>query len=202
MKHNVSPEPKRRRLSARAFTLIEIMVALFIASLVVGLVVLNIDSVSDEKRLRAATKELNMMAADALRRAIAEQRSYSIFINQNFFMLRETHVRQEDIEKFYQEQNEQITQTQSGSLFEDDTLETPRQRVIGRFDLEEDMTIQWKRWVEREYSLPKGVEWVFSPSGICEPVSVRISSDKGYIEMDYNPLTAKPQDERMMIAED
>jgi len=186
----------------RAFTLIEIMVALFIGSLVIGLVVLNIDSVSDEKRLRAASRELNMMAADALRKAVAEQRSYSVFINQNFFMLRETHIRQEDIDQFYKQQNEQIAQAQTKSLFDDENMEVPRQRVLGRFDLEEDMTIQWKRWVERDYSVPKGVEWIFSPSGICEPVSVRISNAKGFIEMDYNPLTAKPQDERMIIAPD
>jgi type II secretory pathway pseudopilin PulG len=205
MKHTIITASKTPTVRhRRAFTLLEIMVAFFIGSLVIGLVVLSIDSVTDEKRLRTATRELNMMAADAMRKAISEQRSYSIFVNQNILMLRETHIRQEDIETFYKEQNDRIEEqkqaTSTGSLFDDEEIAAPRQRVVSRFDLEPDMSIQWKRWVEREYTIPKGIEWVFEASGICEPVSVRISSDDGYIEMDYNPLTAKPQDERMYIA--
>ncbi len=36
----------------------------------------------------------------------------------------------------------------------------------------------------------RGEVWEFSPSGICEPIEVRISGPAGQIEMGFDPLTA------------
>lgn len=182
---------------ARAFTLIEIMVSLVLITLIIGIGVLSLDSLNDEKKLRTPAGKMRDMAREAMRRAITKQRSFSIFINQNFFMLRETYVRQEDVDKFHKEQNAQFQQK---SLFEDEDVVKPTQRIVERYELTEGMTIQMRRWIDSEFSEPKGLEWVFSPSGICEPVTIRFSNEKGYIEMDFNPLTAKVQDERMIIA--
>jgi len=192
------PDSSRPRRRARAFTLLEIMVSLVLITLIIGIGVLSIDSLNDEKKLRAPAGKLRDMAREAMRRAVTQQRSYSIFINQNLFMLRETHVRQEDIDKFYAQQNEQLSQQKS--LFEDDDVTRPTQRILERYEVDEGTSIQMRRWIEEEFSEPKGQEWVFSPSGICEPVTIRFSNEKGYIEMDFNPLTAKVQDERMIIA--
>ena len=182
---------------ARAFTLIEIMVSLVLITLIIGIGVLSLDSLNDEKKLRTPAGKMRDMAREAMRRAITKQRSFSIFINQNFFMLRETYVRQEDVDKFHKEQN---TQFQQKSLFENEDVVKPTQRIVERYELTEGMTMQMRRWIDSEFSEPKGLEWVFSPSGICEPVTIRFSNEKGYIEMDFNPLTAKVQDERMIIA--
>ena len=181
----------------RAFTLIEIMVSLVLITLIIGVGVLSIDSMNDEKKLRQPAGKMRDMAREAMRRAITQQRSYSIFINQNLFMLRETYVRQEDIDNYHRLQNERFEQK---SLFEEEEVVKPSQRIIERYEVGEGMSIQMKRWIESEFSEPKGQEWVFSASGICEPVTIRFSNEKGYIEMDFNPLTGKVQDERMLIA--
>ncbi len=181
-----------------AFTLIEVMIGLFIASLIIGLTVFSLDSLSDEKRLRRPANKMKELARDAMRRSVSTQRSYSIFMNQTFFMLRETHVRQEDVDDFYRNQNERLSE--GPSLFDDEEeISRPQQRIIARYELPEGMTIQWKRWIDKDLSVPKSVEWVFDPSGICEPVTIAFSNDRGFIEMDFNPLTAKVQDERMII---
>jgi hypothetical protein len=188
---------KRPGRPAGAFTLIEIMVSLVLITLIIGIGVLSIDSLNDEKKLRLPAGKMRDMAREAMRRAITQQRSFSIFINQNIFMLRETYVRQEDVDAYHKLQNESFADK---SLFEDADVVKPSQRIIERYELGEGMTIQMRRWIETEFSEPKGQEWVFSPSGICEPVTIRFSNEKGYIEMDFNPLTAKVQDERMIIA--
>lgn len=36
----------------------------------------------------------------------------------------------------------------------------------------------------------KGETWEFSPSGICEPIEVRITNSGGIIELAFDPLTA------------
>ncbi len=173
------------------------MVSLVLITLIIGIGVLSIDSLNDEKKLRQPAGKMRDMAREAMRRAITQQRSFSIFINQNIFMLRETYVRQEDIDAYHKLQNESFTQK---SLFEEEDVVKPSQRIIERYEVSEGTTIQMRRWIEADFTEPKGQEWVFSPSGICEPVTIRFSNEKGYIEMDFNPLTAKVQDERMIIA--
>ena len=36
----------------------------------------------------------------------------------------------------------------------------------------------------------KGENWEFSPSGICEPIEVRVTNSGGVIELAFDPLTA------------
>jgi type II secretory pathway pseudopilin PulG len=36
----------------------------------------------------------------------------------------------------------------------------------------------------------KGETWEFSPSGICEPIEVRVTNSGGVIELAFDPLTA------------
>ena len=71
--------------------------------------------------------------------------------------------------------------------------------VIFRHDLGEEVGVEVRRWNSDEWEVPNGVEWVFEPSGLCEPLSVRFSRRGGYVEVDFNPLTASVQDERLYI---
>ena len=45
-----------------------------------------------------------------------------------------------------------------------------------------------------------GETWTFHPSGICEPIAVRISSDVGYIEVFFDPLTASAEKTNFIVA--
>ena len=51
--------------------------------------------------------------------------------------------------------------------------------------------VQVKRVGEKVFrKADKGELWEFSPTGICEPIEVRITHSEGIIEMAFDPLTA------------
>jgi len=51
--------------------------------------------------------------------------------------------------------------------------------------------LQVKRLGEKAFRNPlKGEIWEFSPTGVCEPLDVRVSSSSGVIELGFDPLTA------------
>jgi hypothetical protein len=51
--------------------------------------------------------------------------------------------------------------------------------------------LQVRRVGEGEFRKPKrGEFWEFSPTGICEPIEVRLSGSAGQIEIGFDPLTA------------
>lgn len=68
-----------------------------------------------------------------------------------------------------------------------------QQRVIAldfQGGLEAEGGIQVKRAGEKSFRKPRrGEVWEFSPSGICEPVEVRVFNEAGEIELAFDPLT-------------
>jgi len=51
--------------------------------------------------------------------------------------------------------------------------------------------VQVKRVGEKVFrKADKGEIWEFSPSGICEPIEVRVTHSGGIIELAFDPLTA------------
>jgi len=51
--------------------------------------------------------------------------------------------------------------------------------------------LQVRRFGESVFRAPKlGEAWEFSPTGICEPIEVRVNGTAGQIEIGFDPLTA------------
>jgi prepilin-type N-terminal cleavage/methylation domain-containing protein len=51
--------------------------------------------------------------------------------------------------------------------------------------------LEIRRFGEREFRAPKrGEIWEFSPTGICEPIEVRLSGSGGTVELAFDALTA------------
>jgi type II secretory pathway pseudopilin PulG len=51
--------------------------------------------------------------------------------------------------------------------------------------------VEIKRHGETKFRPTKSGEfWEFSPTGVCEPIELRITSDEGTIELGFDPLTA------------
>ena len=51
--------------------------------------------------------------------------------------------------------------------------------------------LEIRRVGEKAFRLPKrGEQWEFSPTGICEPIEVRLSGPGGEVEMAFDALTA------------
>jgi type II secretory pathway pseudopilin PulG len=63
----------------------------------------------------------------------------------------------------------------------------------GTFGTSEEFSgmLQVRRVGENVFRAPKrGESWEFSPTGICEPIEVRLSGEAGQIEIGFDPLTA------------
>lgn len=57
-------------------------------------------------------------------------------------------------------------------------------------DLAAEGTLQVRRFGDRTFRNPaRGEVWEFSPTGVCEPVEVRVSNSVGVIELGFDPLT-------------
>lgn len=46
---------------------------------------------------------------------------------------------------------------------------------------------------------PEGQRWIFQPTGLCEPLTVRIMAGEAWIEVLFDPLTASIEEESYYI---
>ena len=128
-----------------AFTLIEVIMAMTIILLVIGVAVLSISGVRDEDKLRRAASVIETTARQNLLQALNSQQTVRMELSASAF---------------------------------------------GASD-EFNGMLQVRRVGEKVFRKPRrGEAWEFSPTGICEPIEVRISGPAGQIEMGFDPLTA------------
>lgn len=82
-----------------------------------------------------------------------------------------------------------IESTARNSLLQAISEHRPVQLSFGS-GLGGDGNVEVKRYGENKYRKPGSDEtWEFSPTGVCEPVEIRITSTTGTIEMGFDPLT-------------
>jgi type II secretory pathway pseudopilin PulG len=130
---------------AAGFTLLEIIVAMSLTLLIIGIAIPNISGVRAEDKLRRAAAKIETTARQNLLQALNSQQTVRMELTSGAFGAGEEF---------------------SGML------------LVRRFG-------------ENAFRKPKrGEAWEFSPSGICEPIEVRISGPAGQIEIGFDPLTA------------
>jgi type II secretory pathway pseudopilin PulG len=146
----------------RAFTLIEIVLSIFILMLLLLLAVPSLHGVLAERRLRRSLDSFNDLVHQAEELSVKEQRSYLIVWVENKILLRpETFLRDEEVKA---------------------TAELD----LGRGEM-------------LKLSLPAALvkdplgEWIFWPSGTCEPAVVQFNGASGSWQASYSPLTARPE---------
>ena len=124
-----------RHSRAAGFTLVEVIVAMSIAMLLIGVASLSITAVNDEGKLRREASQIEITVRDSLMKAVS---TYS-----------------------------------------------PVQVDLASFG-----SVQVRRYGEKQFRAPKsGESWEFSPTGICEPIEIRVTRDEGTIELGFDPLT-------------
>lgn len=149
--------------SRRAFTLIEMMLALAIAIAVVVLAVPNMRGAARERRLRETFEKFDGLARKAQLNAVQQQRSWSISWEQNRIVLRSDEQTPEERESgAAQEEELPITEDEGFTLERHASLLGPKDTP--------------------------GV-WTFWRSGTCEPVIVGYSGPEGSWSAQYDPLT-------------
>jgi prepilin-type N-terminal cleavage/methylation domain-containing protein len=134
-----------RHSRAAGFTLLEIIVAMSLILLIIGIAVPSISGVRAEDKLRRAAAVIETTARQNLLQALNTQQTVRMELSAGAF---------------------------------------------GAGDEFNGMLLV-RRYGESAFRKPKrGEAWEFSPSGICEPIEVRISGPAGQIEIGFDPLTA------------
>ena len=142
----------------RAFTLIEIVIAVAILTVVLLMAVPSLRGVVADRKLRASLDSFNNLVRQAQERSVAEHRSYLIVWGDHEVMVQP--------EAFAKDEEE---------------------KAVATFALERG-TVLTLTLPAALRSKPPG-EWIFWPTGTCEPATVRFAGRAGTWTANYSPLT-------------
>ncbi|MEY3895051.1 MAG: hypothetical protein RLZZ214_570 [Verrucomicrobiota bacterium] len=162
----------------RGFTLIEIVMVLAISAIVMGGAIGLMIFSSDERVLRNASGEIELLAKRARTIAILNQTPYALEFREGVVRLLPLAQAGMDLKKSSKQREEP----------EASAVDESRQ-----IDLEGGLEISIRRWNSEEWltTHKKTVHvWRFDPDGLCEPISIRYSLGKSWAEDTFHPLTA------------
>lgn len=178
----------RTSRSARGFTLIEIVVVLAIAAIIMGGAVGMMVYSSDERVLRDASGEIELLAKRARTTAILQQTPYALEFRQGV-------VRMLPLARAGRDEKK----TAGGNRIGGDPVE-PEGGDDRQYTLDGGIELFIRRWNSEKW-LDTGKNsihiWRFDPNGLCEPVSIRLAMEKSWAEDTYHPLTATVSDSQL-----
>lgn len=170
--HSSSLPPLR---GSPGFTLLEMTMVMFIMAIFISVAALSFEGVTDEQILRTPAAELQRMAREAVSRAgIYEQPETIVFEKTGF-----------------------------GIRYRGDAAATDggkAQYWLRRVQTPADMRLLMKRWGQNRWQPAAGQQWMALPSGLCEPLSIRMEWGRSFTEMQFNPLTGGVAEETTYIA--
>ncbi len=146
----------------RAFTLIEVVLAIFILVMLLLLAVPSLSGVLANKRLKRSLDGFNNLVRQAQERSVTERRPYLIVWSKKNVVLRP----------------EAFTKDEEAKAKAEFTL---RGGEVLKLTLPAALT---KKYL---------AEWIFWPSGTCEPATVEFEGAAGSWTANYSPLTARPE---------
>jgi len=165
----------------RGFSLLEIVMVLAIAAIVMGGAVGMMVFASDERALRHASGEIELLAKRARTTAILQQTPYALEFRQGVCRLLPLAEAGNDEKK-----------TAGGHRIGGEPV-TPTGGEHRQYVWPDGMELSVRRWNSAEW-LATGKNsihiWRFDPTGLCEPLSVRLMLNKSWVEDTYHPLTA------------
>ena len=147
---------------SRAFTLVEVILAVAILMILLLLAVPSLNGVLADKRLRRSYDGFNALVLRAQERAVAEHRPYL-----NVWQEHAVALRPEGFAKDEEQKNTAELQLGKGEVL---AISLPAALV----------------------KKPPG-EWIFWPSGICEPAVINFKGRNGMWTAHYSALTARPE---------
>jgi len=170
-----------QRSSIRGFTLVEIVITLALMGLLITAALLGTQSLGHARELELPMAKLREFAKRARNLAILEQRPYQVELTPTGVAL-----------------YSMIAETAATPDFGAAEGMKPRGQVDA-YTWEEDVVLTVRRWNQKEF-LPAGRQvWIFERSGLCEPLTARVDSEWGYLEMSFNALDAHVEDKTSEI---
>lgn len=204
---------------SRAFTLVEIVIAISVVAILTGLAVPAIDSVQRERLAREPVNRLALLAREVRGRAMAEGRPYQILIDaQGFRATRflRPYAGPEEAETLRLEMEQDavlraMIEASAARGIEtspasppDPKAEQVREgmRYFQEYAFPSGVRTSVRFWNDMEWLAMAGSEhrhWIFQPSGMCEPMRFRVEADSSFFEVEFHPLTADVKSERSWV---
>lgn len=205
--------------SSGAFTLVEIVIAISVVAILTGLAVPAIDSVQRERLAREPVNRLSLLAREVRGRAMAEQRPYQIVIDAEGFRAsrflhpyggrEETETIRLEMAQMEERQALIDAAKERGISTGVETPPDPREeriregmRFFQEYAFPEDLRVSLRSWNDTEWLAMEGSEfrrWIFQPSGMCEPMRVKVEAENSFFEVEFHPLTADVKSERSWV---
>jgi prepilin-type N-terminal cleavage/methylation domain-containing protein len=209
--------PHARRASRRAFTLVEIIIALTIIVVIIAAAIPSLKGLKNEQLAREPVAELVRLAKEARLRAMKEKRPYQIaFYSTGFTASRylSPYLQLAQLKEFLASAEQaalepeapEETAMPADPANPSSTINESRQNIVTKSAT----ALDFKDWME-DYKLPEGTAyaikywhdieplpvegeivklWVFQPSGICQPITVRLERATASFEVQFSALTA------------
>ncbi len=203
----------------RAFTLVELVVAISVLAILTGLAVPAIDSVRKERLAREPVNRLHLLAREVRGRAMSEQRPYQIVIDGRGFRasrflrpyagIEEAETIRLELEQIA-EREEMIEASRARGIqtapeaAPDPKAEQVREglRYFQEYAFPEGLRVSLRFWNDTDWLTLSGGEyrrWIFQPSGMCEPLRFRAEADDSFFEVEFHPLTADVRSEKSWV---
>jgi type II secretory pathway pseudopilin PulG len=147
---------------SHAFTLIEIVISIFIVMLLLMLAIPSLSGVMADRRLRRSLDGFNRLVYQAQERSTGEHRPYLLVWT-----------------------NKGIDLRPEALLKGDDAA------PVAHYEIEKGDSLNLNLTAALAKDPP--AEWVFWPTGTCEPADIKFAGRDGNWTASYSPLTARAQ---------
>lgn len=176
------------------FTLLEIVMVIAIAGVITGGALSLMYYSSDERVLRDTSGEVEVMAKKARAAAILQQTPYALEFRKDTIRLLPLAEAGKDDKQILDDvgitTNDDIkAQTKYPPIRQEFVIPADMRTFILRWN-----TVAWIPIIRDDVQV-----WRFDPDGLCEPISIRYTIDKGWAEDTYHPLTASIRDSQIEI---
>lgn len=175
-------------------TLLEVVIALSLVALIVGIGVIKYEDGSEERAIRRGSARIEAMASRAHAMSILHQKPFWLRFEEGRVVLAGADI---NMPVAHDDDDER-------SDAKWDALELPESREVVYDEYATEAQISLNRWgtAADEWQEPNedgGLTWQFQSTGLCEPVGIRLEVEDSWVVMRMHPLTARVEDEEMMI---
>ncbi len=188
-------KPPPARKSRGGFTLLEIIIALFVASLFLGMAVPPVFNLIRQEKLRTTTRYIESFAKTARAIAMEQARPYEIVFRKNRVILR-PHGSDfgEDEDRRSSSAAPPAPRT---SLFDDSDVPAAQSAEdVSRVEIiPTDLVLEPAVWTGDGWSEDRTLPWLFQPNGLCDPFQISFLRDTSWVKLTFSPLTASVKDE-------
>ncbi len=173
-------------------TLLEVVIALSLVALIVGIGVLKYEDGTEERVIRQGASKIEAMASRAHAMSILHQKPFCLRFEVGKVVLAGADVKKPAVDE------EERSDAKWDESERPETLEviydeyaTEALISLHRWGTDDD------EWLEPDED--RGLTWQFQSTGLCEPVGIRLEVEDSWVVMHMHPLTARVEEEEFMI---